>query len=213
MAPWLRAFCAVGLWLGLVACGQAQTAPTPQTPAPSLPTPSPAVISGVLIIDQERLFSESRYGGQVKADLDRASALISAQNRKTEQALATEEQALTRKRTTLAPDAFRVLAYDFDARVTALRQESDRTERGLAAWREREQQIFLQAIVPVLGELLQENGADAILDKQSVFLYSERIDVTDRAIARIDARLSDAGLFPDSAALNALAADPQTAKP
>ena len=213
MAPWLRAFCAVGLWLGLVACGQAQTAPTPQIPAPSLPTPSPAVISGVLIIDQERLFSESRYGGQVKADLDRASALISAQNRKTEQALAAEEQALTRKRTTLAPDAFRVLADDFDARVTALRQESDRTERGLTAWREREQQIFLQAIVPVLGELLQENGADAILDKQSVFLYSERIDVTDRAIARIDARLSDAGLFPDSAALNALAADPQTAKP
>lgn len=213
MAPWLRAFCAVGLWLGLVACGQAQTAPTPQTPAPSLPTPSPAVISGVVIIDQERLFSESRYGGQVKADLDRASALISAQNRKTEQALAAEEQALTRKRTTLAPDAFRVLADDFDARVTALRQESDRTERGLTAWREREQQIFLQAIVPVLGELLQENGADAILDKQSVFLYSERIDVTDRAIARIDARLSDAGLFPDSAALNALAADPQTAKP
>ena len=206
MAPWLRAFCVVGLWLGLVACGQAQT-------APSLPTPSPAVISGVLIIDQERLFSESRYGGQVKADLDRASALISAQNRKTEQALAAEEQALTRKRTTLAPDAFRVLADDFDARVTALRQESDRTERGLTAWREREQQIFLQAIVPVLGELLQENGADAILDKQSVFLYSERIDVTDRAIARIDARLSDAGLFPDSAALNALAADPQTAKP
>ena len=100
MAPRLRAFCAVGLWLGLVACGQAQT-------APSLPTPSPAVISGVVIIDQERLFSESRYGGQVKADLDRASALISAQNRKTEQALAAEEQALTRKRTTLAPDAFR----------------------------------------------------------------------------------------------------------
>ena len=171
------------------------------------------MISGVVIIDQERLFSESRYGGQVKAELDRASALISAQNRKTEQALAAEEQALTRRRATLAPDAFRVLADDFDARVTALRQESDRTERGLTAWREREQQIFLQAIVPVLGELLQENGADAILDKQSVFLYSERIDVTDRAIARIDARLSDAGLSPDSAALNALVADPQSAKP
>lgn len=213
MAPQLRAFCAIGLWLGLAVCGQAQTAPPPQTPAPSLPTPSPAVISGVVIIDQERLFSESRYGGQVKAELDRASALISAQNRKTEQALAAEEQALTRRRATLAPDAFRVLADDFDARVTALRQESDRTERGLTAWREREQQIFLQAIVPVLGELLQENGADAILDKQSVFLYSERIDVTDRAIARIDARLSDAGLSPDSAALNALVADPQSAKP
>lgn len=213
MAPQLRAFCAVGLWLALGVGGQAQTAPTPQTPAPSLPTPSPAVISGVVIIDQERLFSESRYGGQVKAELDRASALISAQNRKTEQALAAEEQALTRRRATLAPDAFRVLADDFDARVTALRQESDRTERGLTAWREREQQIFLQAIVPVLGELLQENGADAILDKQSVFLYSERIDVTDRAIARIDARLSDAGLSPDSAALNALVADPQSAKP
>lgn len=213
MAPQLRAFCAVGLWLGLAVGGQAQTAPPPQTPAPSLPTPSPAVISGVVIIDQERLFSESRYGGQVKAELDRASALISAQNRKTEQALAAEEQALTRRRATLAPDAFRVLADDFDARVTALRQESDRTERGLTAWREREQQIFLQAIVPVLGELLQENGADAILDKQSVFLYSERIDVTDRAIARIDARLSEAGLSPDSAALNALVADPQSTKP
>ncbi len=202
-----------GCGWGWLLAAKPRQRPPPQTPAPSLPTPSPAVISGVVIIDQERLFSESRYGGQVKAELDRASALISAQNRKTEQALAAEEQALTRRRATLAPDAFRVLADDFDARVTALRQESDRTERGLTAWREREQQIFLQAIVPVLGELLQENGADAILDKQSVFLYSERIDVTDRAIARIDARLSEAGLSPDSAALNALVADPQSTKP
>jgi hypothetical protein len=38
---------------------------------------------------------------------------------------------------------------------------------------------------------MRDMGAVAILDKQAIFLSFERIDITDAAIVRLDAKLGD----------------------
>ena len=49
-----------------------------------------------------------------------------------------------------------------------------------------------QAAIPVLGEPADsENGAVAILDKNAIILSLSAIDVTEAAIARVDAALGD----------------------
>jgi Skp family chaperone for outer membrane proteins len=54
-----------------------------------------------------------------------------------------------------------------------------------------ERQRFFEAAVPVLGDLAREAGAVAILSRQAIILSFDRIDVTDAAIARLDATLGD----------------------
>jgi hypothetical protein len=52
--------------------------------------------------------------------------------------------------------------------------------------------------VPVLGELMAEMGAVAIIDKDVIILSLTAIDVTDAAIARLDAAGVDGAPAPDA---------------
>jgi hypothetical protein len=74
--------------------------------------------------------------------------------------------------------------------------------------------VFLQASAPVLAQILQERGAVAILDRSAIILSFDRADVTDLAIARIDAVLADGAAPGDGTGTPAPdATPPQPAAP
>ncbi len=207
------------LALGTLAAGaqtvtqpKTQTAPSqpgatmPAADAPLVNTPSPGsgapdapnmqIPSPVLTIDQDRLFNNSRFGARVNAEYDAGAKALAAENRKIEADLTAEESALTERRATLSPEEFRKQADDFDARVEHIRASQTQKSAELAKRRDEERQAFLQDALPVLGELVRENGAVAILNSQAIFLSFRGIDVTERAIQRIDEKIGDGSSLP-----------------
>jgi Skp family chaperone for outer membrane proteins len=182
MRGWLvLAALLLGQWLG-VAQGVAQTVPAAGDP--------------VLTIDQERLFSGSAYGRAALARQDEDEAALVAENRKIEAALEEEERGLTAQRATLPAAEFRSIATAFDKKVEEIRSAQDAKSRALTQQRDAERKQFLQAAVPIIGDLMRDMGAVAILDKQAIFLSFERIDITDAAIARLDDKLGDGSALP-----------------
>lgn len=151
----------------------------------------PTIQSHVIVIDQERLFSETVFGLRLSKDLEAASIQLAEENRSIEQMLINEERALTEQRPTMAPDVFREAADSFDARVTELRSAQDRKARVIAERRDAERRAFLDAALPVLGGLMAQYGAYVILDQRQVFLSDDRVNVTDEAIALIDNALGE----------------------
>lgn len=147
--------------------------------------------SAVLTVDPERLFAQSRFGKAAIARLEAAQQELLSENKKLEIALEAEEKDLTDKRPSLPAADFRKLADAFDTKAEDIRAARLSKSRSLTTLRDADRQKFLSAIVPILGSLMGEMGALVILDKKSVFLSFERIDITDRAIARIDAELDD----------------------
>jgi Skp family chaperone for outer membrane proteins len=150
--------------------------------APQLELPPP-----VLIFDAERLFADSALGRALDAEVEEATRRLSEENRRIEAELLAEERALTERRAELAPEDFRPLAQAFDEKVQRFRAEQDEKERALAELREEGRQRFLQLAVPVLSDILRERGALVLLDRRDVFLSADAIDITDAAIARLDA--------------------------
>jgi len=53
----------------------------------------------------------------------------------------------------------------------------------------------VRVIQPILGEILTDRGASVIMHQQSVLLSLDRIDITEAAIARIDAQIGDGAAF------------------
>lgn len=153
--------------------------------------------SAVLTLDPERLFVESRFGKAAIARLEAAQASLLEENKTFDAALEAEEKSLTDRRPTLPADEFRALADAFNIKAEEIRAARLAKSRSLTTLRDEDRQKFLAAIVPILGEMMAEMGALVILDKKTVFLSFERIDVTDRAIVRIDAALDDA-LLPEA---------------
>jgi Skp family chaperone for outer membrane proteins len=160
--------------------------PVPVALAQNVPTQS-----AVLTVDPERLFADSRFGKAAVARLEAAQAELLAENKKLETALEAEEKDLTERRPTLPPEEFRRLADAFNAKAEEIRAARLAKSRSLTTLRDQDRQKFLAAVVPILGDLMGEMGALVILDKKTVFLSFERVDVTDRAIARIDTLLDD----------------------
>ncbi|WP_010138350.1 OmpH family outer membrane protein [Oceanicola sp. S124] len=143
----------------------------------------------VLVVDSERLFSDSAFGQQLADRIEQAATEIAAENRRIEAALAEEEQALTDRRPTMTPDEFRAMADAFDEKVTRIRRERDEAAAGLGEDSDAVRRQFLVAVEPVLYGLMQEAGSAVILERRTVFVTREVVDVTDEAIQRIDTQL------------------------
>jgi Skp family chaperone for outer membrane proteins len=147
----------------------------------------------VLTFDADRLLAESEIGRGLTAEIEEAARRLSEENRRIEADLLAEESALTEQRGVLAPEEFRPLADAFDAKVQRLRAEQDEKERALVDLREEGRRRFFAEAVPVLSDILRERGALVLIDRRDVFLSADAIDITDVAIARIDAAAAAKG--------------------
>ena len=179
--------------------GAGQSQPTPaDMPAP--PVPAPTVLAApatpIVTLDREKLFSGTMFGKSVTAAIEAEAAVLSAENHKIDTDLEAEERSLTDRRAGMSPEDFRVLADTFDQKVTELRAAQDEKSRSLAKLRDDERKRFFEASIAILGQLMREIGAFAILSNDAVILSFDRIDITDEAIARMDQVLGDGSSVP-----------------
>lgn len=150
-----------------------------------------AVRSPVLTVDPDQLFEGSLFGQRVMEQVRAETEALATENRRIEAALTAEEQTLTEQRATMAVEEFRAAADAFDERVQGIRRAQDAKERALDRLQVEGRDQFLVAAQPILGRLMLERGAAVMLDRRSVFLGFGAIDVTEAAIAAIDAELGD----------------------
>lgn len=145
----------------------------------------------ILTVDQERLYTGSKFGQKILSEIDTQLRALQTENRTIESDLEAEEKRLTDQRATLKPEDFRKLAADFDTKVKQIRAARDAKERDISLQRDLAQKKFFNAAVPILAQIMRERGASAIIDRKAVLLSFERIDITETAIARIDAQLAN----------------------
>ena len=143
----------------------------------------------IVTVDQERLFRQSAYGKAKLAQLETESKALAAENRKIESGLVAEELALTKERPTMEKSAFKKKAAAFDTKVVAIRKAQDGKARALTSRREETQKSFFKEVLPVLTDIVHAHGAVVVLQSRAVVLSADQIDITDEAIAQIDARL------------------------
>lgn len=176
-------------WLAIGPAAAQEGLPDPATTPPAADAGNAVeapFAAPILTLDQDRFFAESRFGRAAREREQAAIAALEAENAAIERDLIAEEQTLTELRKTLSAEEFAARAVEFDAKVERIRGEQDAKARDITALREGDRQEFLEVAVPVLGELLDESGAVAIVDKAAIILSRTTIDVTDEAIARID---------------------------
>lgn len=171
---------------GLAFSPQSQPAVEPMV-VDALGDPAGNAILPVLTLDQEALYLNSKWGQRVQADLERQGREIAAENDRLEKQFSDEERELTQLRATLPPDEFRKRADAFDTRVVEVRRERANAARELQARANEERNAFFRAALPVLAAVMRERGAVAVLDRHSVFVAADSIDVTEALIQRLDA--------------------------
>jgi Skp family chaperone for outer membrane proteins len=162
-----------------------------QSPAPAGDAATPVVRSQIAVIEQDRLFLQTRFGRAMQASAEAARKALQAENQRLEANLEAEERKLTDQRPTMPPEQFRPLAEAFDEKVRGIRQAQDAKARDLTRQSEEDRARFVETAAPILVALMSDLGAVVLIDKSVAVLSMDSVDVTDEAIARIDAVLGD----------------------
>lgn len=157
--------------------------------APDEAGPLPA--APVLTLDQDALYLSSAWGLRAQARLQAEGEIIASENDRLTELLSTEEAALTAQRATLPAADFRRLAEDFDRRATQIRRERAQAVQALNAWADADREAFFRAALPVMGEVMQDRGAVAVLDRRTVFVSLDAIDITAELITALNDRIGD----------------------
>lgn len=164
--------------------------------APAQAQPLAPPDAAILVLNQDRLLTQTEFGQRIQAELEAATLALSAENRQIEVDLTDEELALTERRPNMEPEDFRALADEFDTRVVAIRAAQDAKGRDLQAQAEAAQQRFFEETFPVLLEIVQARGAAVLLDSRTVLLSAGSVDITEAAIIAIDDALGAGGDTP-----------------
>lgn len=167
----------------------AASMPTRTIEAPD--SQSAQIGAAILTIDQERLFLESAWGRRAQQTLEQEGQQIADENERLATQLSEEEADLTGQRSTLEPAEFRRLAEAFDKKATEIRRDRAQAVQQLNARADADRTAFYQAALPLMGDLMQQRGAVAVLDRRTVFVSLDAIDITSELIGRLDEALGD----------------------
>ncbi len=179
------------LLASLVFCVFAGPAVAQDTSQPVFEVPEQRTAQTVLTVDIDRLFVQSQFGERIAQDYNDGRAALATENRRIAEALRAEELALAEQRAEMDTDVFRTEAAAFDEKAQGIRRAQDAKERALEDTLSNARVQFLDVTRPILGQLMVEREAFAILDRRSVFLSLGSIDITDAALERIDATIGD----------------------
>ncbi|WP_406736507.1 OmpH family outer membrane protein [Thioclava sp. GXIMD4215] len=162
----------------------------------------------ILTLDWEELYQKSAWARRVKQQLAQESTRLAAENKRIADDLIEEEKTLTRRRATMTPEAFRSAADAFDEKATGIRAAQKAKAEALARQVEAEQQAFLKAALPLLDDLLQQKGAQIVIDRRVIIRGLAQIDVTDDMLEIVDSKLGTGEPQPVPKELGGDAPDP-----
>lgn len=163
----------------------AVTPAVPALAAPGVPAPRILVLNRAAILQLSKAGKDvarqvQAYGNQAKAELAGRAKALQAEGQQLQQQIAI-----------LAPDVKQKKIADFEAKQNALQGEAQRREAAIQGGLMKAQQTIEQTLGPILQNIMQQRGANIILDKNAVvFANSAAFDITPDAVAQLDQKLS-----------------------
>jgi Skp family chaperone for outer membrane proteins len=179
--PALAAACfAAGLALAsTVAQGQQHPAPAPQ----GAPMPK------ILVIDRQALLRSSNVGQDIARQVQGYTKAAESQLKGEGEGLRREEQSLQQQVAILAPDVKAQKIRAFEEKQQAFQRRVQQKQNQIRYGVVLAQRQVESVAGPIVQGLMQERGANLLLDRQAVVIGSPGLDVTKVAIDRLNQKL------------------------
>ena len=143
--------------------------------------------AGVLIVDRDRVLTESLPAQRLREVERSQREALSKRIEETRLSLEAEEAEIARIRDQLTPEEFETRFRAFDQRAREARLEVQRANEALQAQMIAARGQLKQALTPILQAIVEERGASVLLNAQSVLMARDKVDVTLEAIERFSA--------------------------
>jgi len=168
------------LFLGTAVLDAASAAPPPPGGAPA---------ARILMLDMRRIMGLSKVGLDIQRQVEVLKQQASRDLNGEGAALKSEETQLQQQAAILAPDVKARRIRDFQARATAFQRKIQQRGGLIQGGVIQAQRQIEQALGPILQGIMKERGATILLDRSSILLAPNSIDVTQLVIQRLDMKM------------------------
>lgn len=159
-----------------------------------------AFAAGILLIDRQKVLSESGPAQQLRLTEQSRRVALRAQLDVIQRELEAEEAEISALRGQISPEAFAERVKGFDTHVREARRRSQLLGEELQSEFEKARRDLAAALGPVLLDLLAKHDADVIVDVRSVLAARPGLDVTAEAIVALNAATARLFIAPESTA-------------
>jgi outer membrane protein len=163
--------------------------------APALaanPPPAP-MPQRILLIDRQAILRFSKVGQDVAHQVETYSNQAKAEIAGQQKALQAEAQQLQQQIAILAADAKAKKVQAFEAKQAGLQAGAQKKEQAIQGGFLVAQQTIAKTLEPILQTLMQQRGANMILDKNALVYASpqavQAFDITQPAIEQLNQKL------------------------
>jgi outer membrane protein len=164
------------------------------TSAPALAAnPPPPMQQRILLIDRQAILRFSKVGQDVSHQIETYGNQAKAEIAGQQKALQAEAQQLQQQIAILAADAKAKKVQAFEAKQAGLQAAAQKKEQAIQGGFLVAQQTIAKTLEPILQGLMQQRGANMILDKNAMVYASpdavKAFDITQPAIEQLNQKL------------------------
>ena len=150
----------------------------------------------IAVIDMQKIMSDSKAVQSIQRQIDKQREQYQSDLQRRERELREANEALARERNVLSQDAFRQKRRRLEEQVTELQREIQRSKRQLDRNYSQAMRQVQDQLVQIVRDLATQQDIDMVLGKATVVIVRPRLDLTDRALKRLNAELSSVDVPP-----------------
>jgi len=158
-------------------------------PKPGAPANQGAPATKILVIDRNILLRASKAGQDIVRQINDYRTKAESEFRAEGQSLQKEGQSLQQQIAILAPDVKAKKIRDYQAKQSAFQRKLETRQSLIQGGLYQAQQQVEVALKPILQGVMQERGANLLLDRGAVVLVPNNLDVTAVAVQRLNQKL------------------------
>ncbi|MBS0279603.1 MAG: OmpH family outer membrane protein [Proteobacteria bacterium] len=162
-------------------------------PALAANPPPPPVQQKILLIDRQAILRFSKVGQDVARQIEAMGNQAKGEIAGQQKALQAEATQLQQQIAILAADAKAQKVKAFEAKQAGMQAAAQRKEQAIQGGFMIAQQTIAKALEPILQNLMQQRGANMILDKNALVYASpqavQAFDITQPAIDQLNQKL------------------------
>ena len=143
----------------------------------------------IITVDRNSFFVDSAAAKDIAKQVKTLREGIEADLNKKMEGLTTERDQLAGQQTILTQDVFEKKAQQLQERFVALQAEAENKQRQLQAGVASAQAKILEAVSPILDDILKEKKATLMLERGIIVKGAVDIDVTATAMLRLNEKL------------------------
>lgn len=163
---------------------------TPALAAADTPPAGGAPVARILMIDLRRVIGESKVGHDMQSQVDALNKKVEGELKGEKASLQKQQQELQQQSAILAANVKAQRIKAFEARVKAFQEKVHDRGNMIQAGVQVAQEQIQQALGPILQGIMRERGATVLLDRSSVLLGANGLDMTQVAIQRLDKKMT-----------------------